>query len=143
MERAGAERQDLASRDVVSRSMTIEIREGRGVGAGADHITCTSSTSGPRSSSNDCRASPRPRASSPASTSTGADPGAAHRALQHGRHPCNFHGEVVTLPGNPDSVVPGLMAVGEAACVSVHGANRLGSNSLLDLVVFGREASRH
>jgi len=58
--------------------------------------------------------------------------------------PCNVHGEVVTLKnGNPDTVVPGLMAVGEAACVSVHGANRLGSNSLLDLVVFGREASRH
>jgi succinate dehydrogenase / fumarate reductase flavoprotein subunit len=58
--------------------------------------------------------------------------------------PCNVHGEVVTMKdGNPDSVVPGLMAVGEAACVSVHGANRLGSNSLLDLVVFGREASRH
>jgi succinate dehydrogenase / fumarate reductase flavoprotein subunit len=58
--------------------------------------------------------------------------------------PCNVHGEVVTLKsGNPDSVVPGLMAVGEAACVSVHGANRLGSNSLLDLVVFGREAGRH
>ena len=58
--------------------------------------------------------------------------------------PCNVHGEVVTSKnGNPDSVVPGLMAVGEAACVSVHGANRLGSNSLLDLVVFGREASRH
>ncbi len=58
--------------------------------------------------------------------------------------PCNFHGEVVTMRnGNPDTVVPGLMAVGEAACVSVHGANRLGSNSLLDLVVFGREAGRH
>jgi succinate dehydrogenase / fumarate reductase flavoprotein subunit len=58
--------------------------------------------------------------------------------------PCNFHGEVVTLKdGNADSVIPGLMAVGEAACVSVHGANRLGSNSLLDLVVFGREAARH
>ena len=58
--------------------------------------------------------------------------------------PCNVHGEVVTLrDGNPDAVVPGLMAVGEAACVSVHGANRLGSNSLLDLVVFGREAARH
>jgi succinate dehydrogenase / fumarate reductase flavoprotein subunit len=58
--------------------------------------------------------------------------------------PCNIHGEVVTLrDGNPDSAVPGLMAVGEAACVSVHGANRLGSNSLLDLVVFGREAAHH
>jgi succinate dehydrogenase / fumarate reductase flavoprotein subunit len=58
--------------------------------------------------------------------------------------PCNYHGEVVTLKnGNADTVVPGLMAVGEAACVSVHGANRLGSNSLLDLVVFGREAGRH
>jgi succinate dehydrogenase/fumarate reductase flavoprotein subunit len=58
--------------------------------------------------------------------------------------PCNYHGEVVTLKnGDADSVVPGLMAVGEAACVSVHGANRLGSNSLLDLVVFGREAGRH
>jgi succinate dehydrogenase / fumarate reductase flavoprotein subunit len=58
--------------------------------------------------------------------------------------PANYHGEVVTLKnGQPDSVVPGLMAVGEAACVSVHGANRLGSNSLLDLVVFGREAARH
>jgi succinate dehydrogenase / fumarate reductase flavoprotein subunit len=58
--------------------------------------------------------------------------------------PANYHGEVVTLKnGSPDTVVPGLMAVGEAACVSVHGANRLGSNSLLDLVVFGREAARH
>ena len=58
--------------------------------------------------------------------------------------PCNYHGEVVNgAAANPDQVVPGLMAVGEAACVSVHGANRLGSNSLLDLVVFGREAARH
>ena len=73
-----------------------------------------------------------------------ADSRAADRALQHGRHSGNYHGEVVTLKnGQPDSVVPGLMAVGEAACVSVHGANRLGSNSLLDLVVFGRDAARH
>ena len=107
--------------------------------------TCTSSTSAPTSSTSGCRASPRPRRSSPASTSRKQPiPVLPTVHYNMGGIPTNYHGEVVTLKnGNPDSVVPGLMAVGEAACVSVHGANRLGSNSLLDLVVFGREAARH
>jgi succinate dehydrogenase / fumarate reductase flavoprotein subunit len=141
MERYAPNAKDLASRDVVSRSMTIEIREGRGVGRG-DHIHLHLEHLDPEVLTSACPASPRPRDLRRRRRHQGADPGAADRALQHGRHPDELSRRGVTLKnGNPDAVVPGLMAIGEAACVSVHGANRLGSNSLLDLVVFGRAAA--
>ena len=144
MERYAPNAKDLASRDVVSRSMTIEIREGRGVGPHKDHIHLHLEHLG--------AAVIHERLPGIAETTrifAGVDvtrepiPVLPTVHYNMGGIPCNVHGEVVTLRnGNPDSVVPGLMAVGEAACVSVHGANRLGSNSLLDLVVFGREAAR-
>ena len=145
MERYAPNAKDLASRDVVSRSMTIEIREGRGVGKLKDHIDLHLEHLGP--------AVIKERLPGIAETAQnfrqrrrdqGADSGAAHGPLQHGRHPLQRAGRGhVSARDGADVVVPGLMAVGEAACVSVHGANRLGSNSLLDLVVFGREAARH
>ena len=145
MERYAPNAKDLASRDVVSRSMTIEIREGRGVGKDADHIHLHLEHLGP-----EVIKQRLPGIAETARIFAGVDvnkepiPVLPTVHYNMGGIPCNYHGEVVTLRnGNPDSVVPGLMAVGEAACVSVHGANRLGSNSLLDLVVFGREASRH
>ncbi|MBK7903663.1 MAG: succinate dehydrogenase flavoprotein subunit [Proteobacteria bacterium] len=145
MERYAPNAKDLASRDVVSRSMTIEIREGRGVGPHKDHIHLHLEHLG--------AAVIQERLPGIAETTrifAGVDvtrepiPVLPTVHYNMGGIPCNVHGEVVTLRnGNPDSVVPGLMAVGEAACVSVHGANRLGSNSLLDLVVFGRAAAHH
>ncbi len=145
MERYAPNAKDLASRDVVSRSMTIEIREGRGVGPHKDHIHLHLEHLG--------AAVINERLPGIAETSrifAGVDvtkepiPVLPTVHYNMGGIPCNVHGEVVTLKdGNPDAVVPGLMAVGEAACVSVHGANRLGSNSLLDLVVFGRAAAHH
>ena len=136
---------DLASRDVVSRSMTIEIREGRGVGPHKDHIHLHLEHLGPAVINERL-----PGIAETARIFAGVDvtrepiPVLPTVHYNMGGIPCNVHGEVVTLrDGNPDSVVPGLMAVGEAACVSVHGANRLGSNSLLDLVVFGRAAAHH
>ena len=145
MERYAPNAKDLASRDVVSRSMTIEIREGRGVGPLKDHIHLHLEHLG--------AAVIQERLPGIAETTrifAGVDvtrepiPVLPTVHYNMGGIPCNVHGEVVTLRnGNPDSVVPGLMAVGEAACVSVHGANRLGSNSLLDLVVFGRAAAHH
>jgi succinate dehydrogenase / fumarate reductase flavoprotein subunit len=145
MERYAPNAKDLASRDVVSRSMTIEIREGRGVGPHKDHIHLHLEHLG--------AAVINERLPGIAETSrifAGVDvtkepiPVLPTVHYNMGGIPCNVHGEVVTLKdGNPDTVVPGLMAVGEAACVSVHGANRLGSNSLLDLVVFGRAAAHH
>jgi succinate dehydrogenase / fumarate reductase flavoprotein subunit len=144
MERYAPNAKDLASRDVVSRAMTIEIREGRGVGAERDHIHLHLEHLGPEVI--------HERLPGIAETSrifAGVDVTRQPIPVQPTVHynmggiPCNYHGEVVQpKPGDPDSVVPGLMAVGEAACVSVHGANRLGSNSLLDLVVFGRQAAR-
>ncbi len=140
MERYAPSAKDLASRDVVSRSMAMEIREGRGVGAEKDHIYLNLNHIDP--------AVLHERL--PGITETGkifAGVDLTKQALpvvptvhyNMGGIPTNYHGEVVTLKdGNPDTVVPGLFAVGEAACVSVHGANRLGSNSLIDLVVFGR-----
>jgi succinate dehydrogenase / fumarate reductase flavoprotein subunit len=114
---------DLSSRDVVSRAEAIEIREGRGVGEKKDHIHLHLEQL-PASSARACRASSRRHAFSPASMRT------------------RINAEVVRpTEDNPDAVVPGLMAIGEAACVSVHGANRLGTNSLLDLIVFGRAAA--
>jgi succinate dehydrogenase / fumarate reductase flavoprotein subunit len=144
MERYAPNAKDLASRDVVSRSMTIEIREGRGVGKDKDHIHLHLEHLGAEVI--------HERLPGIAETSrifAGVDvtrepiPVIPTAHYNMGGIPTNYHGEVVTLKGgNPDSVVQGLMAIGEAACVSVHGANRLGSNSLLDLVVFGRAAAK-
>ncbi len=145
MERYAPNAKDLASRDVVSRSMTIEIREGRGVGPQKDHIHLHLEHLGAAVINERL-----PGIAETARIFSGVDvtrepiPVLPTVHYNMGGIPCNVHGEVVTLRnGNPDSVVPGLMAVGEAACVSVHGANRLGSNSLLDLVVFGRAAAHH
>jgi succinate dehydrogenase / fumarate reductase flavoprotein subunit len=125
--------------------MTIEIREGRGVGKDADHIHLHLEHLGP-----EVIKARLPGIAETARIFAGVDVNKAPIPVLPTVHynmggiPCNYHGEVVTLKGgDAESVVPGLMAVGEAACVSVHGANRLGSNSLLDLVVFGREAARH
>ena len=143
MERYAPNAKDLASRDVVSRSMTIEIREGRGVGDEQDHIHLHLEHLGP-----EVIEERLPGIAESARIFAGVDvskepiPVLPTVHYNMGGIPANFNGEVVTLrDGDPDSVVPGLMAVGEAACVSVHGANRLGSNSLLDLVVFGRAAA--
>jgi succinate dehydrogenase / fumarate reductase, flavoprotein subunit len=145
MERYAPNAKDLASRDVVSRAMTMEIRDGRGVGDHADHIHLHLEHLGP-----DVIHERLPGIAETARIFAGVDvnrdpiPVLPTVHYNMGGVPCNYHGEVVNgSAGNPDQVVPGLMAVGEAACVSVHGANRLGSNSLLDLVVFGREAARH
>jgi succinate dehydrogenase / fumarate reductase flavoprotein subunit len=145
MERYAPNAKDLASRDVVSRAMTMEIRDGRGVGDAADHIHLHLEHLGP-----DVIHERLPGIAETARIFAGInvnrDPIPVLPTVHYnmGGVPCNFHGEVVNgSTGNPDQVVPGLMAVGEAACVSVHGANRLGSNSLLDLVVFGREAARY
>ncbi|OYY64507.1 succinate dehydrogenase flavoprotein subunit [Sphingomonas sp. 28-62-11] len=140
MERYAPSAKDLASRDVVSRSMAMEIREGRGVGKEKDHIYLHLDHIDPK-----VLAERLPGITETGKIFAGVDltrqplPVAPTVHYNMGGIPCNFHGEVVNLKdGNPDSVVPGLFAVGEAACVSVHGANRLGSNSLIDLVVFGR-----
>ena len=140
MERYAPSAKDLASRDVVSRSMALEIREGRGVGKEKDHIFLHLDHIDPK-----VLAERLPGITETGKIFAGVDltrqplPVAPTVHYNMGGIPCNFHGEVVRLKdGNPDSVVPGLFAVGEAACVSVHGANRLGSNSLIDLVVFGR-----
>jgi len=145
MERYAPNAKNLASRDVVSRAMTIEIREGRGVGAHKDHIFLHLEHLGA-----DVLKERLPGISETAKIFAGVDvtrqpiPVLPTVHYNMGGIPTNIHGEVVTLRnGSPDAVVSGLMAVGEAACVSVHGANRLGSNSLLDLVIFGREAARH
>jgi len=143
MERYAPNAKDLASRDVVSRSMTIEINEGRGVGPNKDHIHLHLEHLG--SEVIDERL---PGISESAEIFAGVDVSRAPIPVLPTVHynmggiPTNYHGEVVTLKdGDPDTVVGGLMAIGEAACVSVHGANRLGSNSLLDIVVFGRAAA--
>jgi succinate dehydrogenase / fumarate reductase flavoprotein subunit len=145
MERYAPNAKDLASRDVVSRSMTIEIREGRGVGKHKDHIHLHLEHLGPAVIKERL-----PGIAETARIFAGVDvnkepiPVLPTVHYNMGGIPCNVQGEVVTRGmAEGDTVVPGLMAAGEAACVSVHGANRLGSNSLLDLVVFGREAARH
>ncbi|HYB32706.1 MAG TPA: succinate dehydrogenase flavoprotein subunit [Steroidobacteraceae bacterium] len=144
MERYAPNAKDLASRDVVSRAMTVEIREGRGVGPEHDHIALHLEHLGAAVIHERL-----PGIAETARIFAGVDVTREPIPVQPTVHynmggiPCNYHCEVVRPKvGNPDSVVPGLMAVGEAACVSVHGANRLGSNSLLDLVIFGREAAR-
>src|SRR6202044_3472905 len=134
---------DLASRDVVSRAMTMEIREGRGVGKQKDHIYLHLDHLDPK-----VLHERLPGISESARIFAGVDvtkepiPVLPTVHYNMGGIPTNYHGEVLTKYGDdPDSIVPGLMALGEAACVSVHGANRLGSNSLIDLVVFGRAAA--
>jgi len=140
MERYAPNAKDLASRDVVSRSMTIEIREGRGVGPKKDHIHLDLTHLNPADIHEKL-----PGIAETAKIFANVDvtkqpiPVLPTVHYNMGGLQTNYHGEVVTLKnGNPDSIVPGLYSIGEAACVSVHGANRLGSNSLLDLVVFGR-----
>ncbi|WP_026438799.1 succinate dehydrogenase flavoprotein subunit [Acidocella facilis] len=142
MERYAPSAKDLASRDVVSRSMTIEINEGRGVGPNKDHILLHLEHLGA-----DILHERLPGISETARVFAGVDvtkeaiPVLPTVHYNMGGIPTNYHAEVLRPTAeNPDAVVPGLMAVGEAACVSVHGANRLGTNSLLDLVVFGRAA---
>jgi succinate dehydrogenase / fumarate reductase flavoprotein subunit len=143
MERYAPTVKDLAPRDMVSRAMTMEIREGRGVGPKKDHIFLHLDHLDPK-----ILAERLPGISESAKIFAGVDvtkepiPVLPTVHYNMGGVPTNFYSEVVTKVGkDPDKVVPGLMAVGEAACVSVHGANRLGSNSLIDLVVFGRSAA--
>ena len=140
MERYAPSAKDLASRDVVSRSMALEMREGRGVGKNGDHIWLHLDHIDPG-----VLHERLPGITETGKIFAGVDltrqplPVTPTVHYNMGGIPTNFHGEVVNLKdGDPDAVVPGLFAVGEAACVSVHGANRLGSNSLIDLVVFGR-----
>ena len=141
MERYAPSAKDLASRDVVSRSMALEIREGRGVGPHKDHIYLHLDHIDPK-----VLGERLPGITESGKIFAGVDltrqplPVCPTVHYNMGGIPTNYHGEVVTIgaDGNPETIVPGLFAVGEAACVSVHGANRLGSNSLIDLVVFGR-----
>ncbi len=142
MERYAPSVKDLAPRDMVSRAITIEIREGRGAGKNKDHIYLHLEHLDPK-----ILHERLPGISESARIFAGVDVTkepvpvlpTAHYTM--GGIPTNYHGEVIVKKdGDPDSIVPGLMAIGEAACVSVHGANRLGSNSLIDLVVFGRAA---
>ncbi len=144
MERYAPNAKDLASRDVVSRAMTMEIREGRGVGEHKDHIYLHLEHLGA-----DVINERLPGIAESARIFAGVDvtrepiPVIPTCHYNMGGIPTNHHGEVVTKKGNdPDAVVPGLYAIGEAACVSVHGANRLGSNSLLDIIVFGRAVAQ-
>ncbi|MEJ0097634.1 MAG: succinate dehydrogenase flavoprotein subunit [Bauldia sp.] len=144
MERYAPHAKDLASRDVVSRSMTVEIREGRGVGPAKDHIFLHLSHLDPKVIHERL-----PGIAESARIFSGVDvtrepiPVLPTVHYNMGGIPTNYHGEVLTkVNGDPDTIVPGLMAIGEAACVSIHGANRLGSNSLTDLIVFGRAAAR-
>ena len=143
MERYAPHAKDLASRDVVSRSMTIEINEGRGVGKNKDHIYLHLNHLDPK-----VLHERLPGISESAKIFAGVDvtkepiPVVPTVHYNMGGIPTNYYGEVISKTENDkDAIVPGLMAVGEAACVSVHGANRLGSNSLIDLVVFGRAAA--
>jgi len=142
MERYAPSVKDLAPRDMVSRAMTMEIREGRGIGKLNDHIYLHLDHLDPK-----ILHERLPGISESARIFAGVDltrepiPVLPTVHYNMGGIPTNYHGEVLTKKGSdPDAVVPGLMALGEAACVSVHGANRLGSNSLIDLVVFGRAA---
>ncbi|HEX7718456.1 MAG TPA: succinate dehydrogenase flavoprotein subunit [Woeseiaceae bacterium] len=145
MERYAPNAKDLASRDVVSRSMTIEIREGRGVGPEKDHIYLHLEHLGPQVIDERLPGiAETARIFAAVDVTRAPIPVLPTVHYNMGGIPANYKGEVVTSSnGNAETVVPGLMAVGEAACVSVHGANRLGSNSLLDLVVFGRAAAKH
>ncbi|HWE71912.1 MAG TPA: succinate dehydrogenase flavoprotein subunit [Stellaceae bacterium] len=143
MERYAPSAKDLASRDVVSRAMTIEIREGRGCGPLKDHIMLHLEHLDPK-----VLHERLPGISETAKIFAGVEvtkepiPILPTVHYNMGGIPTNYHAEVIAPTAtDPDHVVPGLMAIGEAACVSVHGANRLGTNSLLDIVVFGRAAA--
>ncbi len=143
MERYAPTAKDLASRDVVSRAMSVEIREGRGCGPNKDHIMLHLEHLGA-----DLLHERLPGISETAKVFAGVDvtkepiPMLPTVHYNMGGIPTNIHTEVLRPTArDQDAIVPGLMAVGEAACVSVHGANRLGTNSLLDLVVFGRAAA--
>ncbi len=143
MEKYAPQAKDLASRDVVSRSMTIEIREGRGVGERKDHLYLHIEHLDPKVVQERL-----PGIAESAKIFAGVDvtkepiPVVPTAHYNMGGIPTNYHGEVLSMKdGDAEATVPGLMAIGEGACVSVHGANRLGSNSLLDLVVFGRAAA--
>jgi succinate dehydrogenase / fumarate reductase flavoprotein subunit len=143
MERYAPNAKDLASRDVVSRSITIEVREGRGVGAEKDHVHLHLEHLG-----TEVIEERLPGIAETSRIFAGVDitkepiPVIPTVHYNMGGVPTNYHGEVITKDADGrEGIVPGLMAVGEAACVSVHGANRLGSNSLIDLVVFGRAAA--
>ncbi|GAB2570307.1 succinate dehydrogenase flavoprotein subunit [Dyella jejuensis] len=143
MERYAPSAKDLASRDVVSRAITLEVREGRGVGDQKDHVHLNLMHLGA-----DVIHERLPGIAESARIFAGVDvtkepiPVLPTVHYNMGGIPTNYHGEVVQKKGDDvDAVIPGLFAIGEAACVSVHGANRLGSNSLLDLVVFGRAVS--
>jgi succinate dehydrogenase / fumarate reductase flavoprotein subunit len=145
MERYAPHAKDLASRDVVSRAMTIEIREGRGVGPNKDYIDLHLEHLGA-----DVIHERLPGIAETARIFAGVDvtkepiPVLPTVHYNMGGVPTNYRGEVLTSKnGDKEAVVPGLMAIGEAACVSVHGANRLGCNSLLDIIVFGRAAAQH
>jgi succinate dehydrogenase / fumarate reductase, flavoprotein subunit len=145
MERYAPHAKDLASRDVVSRSMTMEIREGRGCGFNKDHILLHLEHLDPALIHERL-----PGITESALTFTGVDLTKAPVPVVPTAHYCmggiptNIHGEALCPQAdNTDAIVPGLMAIGETACVSVHGANRLGSNSLLDIIVFGRAAAQH
>jgi succinate dehydrogenase / fumarate reductase flavoprotein subunit len=145
MERYAPSAKDLASRDVVSRSMALEMREGRGVGPHKDHIYLHLDHIDPK-----VLAQRLPGITESGKIFAGVDltrqplPVTPTVHYNMGGIPCNYHGQVVTKVGDDSEViVRGLYAVGEAACVSVHGANRLGSNSLIDLVVFGRATGLH
>jgi succinate dehydrogenase / fumarate reductase flavoprotein subunit len=145
MERYAPNAKDLASRDVVSRSMTIEIQEGRGVGPEKDHINLHLEHLGSEVI-NERLPGIAESARVFAAVDVTKEPIPVLPTVHYnmGGIPTNYKGEVVTKHNDdPESVVNGLMAVGEAGCVSVHGANRLGSNSLLDLVVFGRSAAKY
>jgi len=143
MERYAPVAKDLASRDVVSRSMTIEIREGRGCGPEKDHVYLQLHHLPPEQ-----LAARLPGISETAMIFAGVDvtrepiPVLPTVHYNMGGIPTNYRGEVIVHKNNKDEVVPGLFAAGEAACASVHGANRLGANSLLDIVVFGRACSK-
>jgi len=142
MERYAPSAKDLASRDVVSRSMTMEILAGRGVGPNKDHIYLHLNHLDPK-----ILHERLPGISETAKIFAGVDvtkepiPVIPTVHYNMGGIPTNVRAEVLTVKNGKTETVPGLMAIGEAACVSVHGANRLGSNSLLDLVVFGRAAA--
>ena len=142
MERYAPNAKDLASRDVVSRSMEIEINEGRGVGKNKDHINLHLDHLDKK-----IIAEKLPGIADAAKTFANVDvnkepiPVVPTVHYNMGGIPTNYKAEVLTLNGS-EKTVPGLMAIGEAACVSVHGANRLGSNSLIDLVVFGKAAAK-
>jgi succinate dehydrogenase / fumarate reductase flavoprotein subunit len=145
MERYAPTLKDLAPRDFVSRSMDQEIKEGRGCGPHKDHVLLKLDHLGAETIMKRLP-SIREIAIKFANVDPIREPIPVVPTIhyQMGGIPTNYHGEVVAPKGgNPNTVVPGLYAIGECACVSVHGANRLGTNSLLDLVVFGRAAGNH